>query len=110
MEIKRELIESREYQIKIAEVASRQNTLVVLPTGLGKSFIALLIAEKRLKKYPDSKIVITAPTRPLAAQHKRLFEKLTDLDEEEIGLITGCLLYTSPSPRDGLLSRMPSSA
>ena len=25
-------------------------------------------------------------------------------------LRTGCLLYTSPSPRDGLLSRMPSSA
>ena len=24
--------------------------------------------------------------------------------------IVGCLLYTSPSPRDGLLSRMPSSA
>ena len=26
------------------------------------------------------------------------------------GKINGCLLYTSPSPRDGLLSRMPSSA
>ena len=26
------------------------------------------------------------------------------------GLLAGCLLYTSPSPRDGLLSRMPSSA
>ena len=25
-------------------------------------------------------------------------------------LYMGCLLYTSPSPRDGLLSRMPSSA
>ena len=25
-------------------------------------------------------------------------------------LFTDCLLYTSPSPRDGLLSRMPSSA
>ena len=25
-------------------------------------------------------------------------------------LAVGCLLYTSPSPRDGLLSRMPSSA
>ena len=25
-------------------------------------------------------------------------------------LLAGCLLYTSPSPRDGLLSRMPSSA
>ena len=27
-----------------------------------------------------------------------------------IGKLVGCLLYTSPSPRDGLLSRMPSSA
>ena len=26
------------------------------------------------------------------------------------GLLGACLLYTSPSPRDGLLSRMPSSA
>ena len=26
------------------------------------------------------------------------------------GVINSCLLYTSPSPRDGLLSRMPSSA
>ena len=26
------------------------------------------------------------------------------------GLVMNCLLYTSPSPRDGLLSRMPSSA
>ena len=25
-------------------------------------------------------------------------------------ILMGCLLYTSPSPRDGLLSRMPSSA
>ena len=30
--------------------------------------------------------------------------------EENGALATGCLLYTSPSPRDGLLSRMPSSA
>ena len=26
------------------------------------------------------------------------------------GMVLRCLLYTSPSPRDGLLSRMPSSA
>ena len=31
-------------------------------------------------------------------------------DENDKGLHTVCLLYTSPSPRDGLLSRMPSSA
>ena len=28
----------------------------------------------------------------------------------KLAKIKGCLLYTSPSPRDGLLSRMPSSA
>ena len=35
---------------------------------------------------------------------------LTAEQEEEAQLISDCLLYTSPSPRDGLLSRMPSSA
>ena len=34
----------------------------------------------------------------------------TDRDPEVYRSIGGCLLYTSPSPRDGLLSRMPSSA
>ena len=29
---------------------------------------------------------------------------------EAQGTVLTCLLYTSPSPRDGLLSRMPSSA
>ena len=31
-------------------------------------------------------------------------------DDEILGLIETCLLYTSPSPRDGTSSRMPSSA
>ena len=33
-----------------------------------------------------------------------------DADGSLLGLYRNCLLYTSPSPRDGLLSRMPSSA
>ena len=38
-------------------------------------------------------------------------EQLTDQNREiVVARIWGCLLYTSPSPRDGLLSRMPSSA
>ena len=39
--------------------------------------------------------------------------KLTDVfagDADIVARYQGCLLYTSPSPRDGLLSRMPSSA
>ena len=34
-------------------------------------------------------------------------DKITDPHRK---MVTACLLYTSPSPRDGLLSRMPSSA
>ena len=40
--------------------------------------------------------------------------KVDKIKKEEItkryGYTYPCLLYTSPSPRDGLLSRMPSSA
>ena len=35
---------------------------------------------------------------------------LTENVDEGSGAVMACLLYTSPSPRDGLLSRMPSSA
>ena len=40
------------------------------------------------------------------AYYNVLFDRAVDEAYELIG----CLLYTSPSPRDGLLSRMPSSA
>ena len=33
-----------------------------------------------------------------------------EIESGETHAIMGCLLYTSPSPRDGLLCRMPSSA
>ena len=35
---------------------------------------------------------------------------LVDQNQDFNNLASNCLLYTSPSPRDGLLSRMPSSA
>ena len=37
-------------------------------------------------------------------------QMLYGANEVELGKQWACLLYTSPSPRDGLLSRMPSSA
>ena len=37
-------------------------------------------------------------------------EMCADDGKKTSGLVVFCLLYTSPSPRDGLLSRMPSSA
>ena len=36
--------------------------------------------------------------------------RVPEQEEGEVKQLEGCLLYTSPSPRDGLLSRMPSSA
>ena len=38
------------------------------------------------------------------------YEKSVFVDGSESYNPNNCLLYTSPSPRDGLLSRMPSSA
>ncbi len=63
----------REYQKKIFETAKQRNTLIVLPTGLGKTLIALMLAIERLKKYPKTKILFLAPTRPLVEQHFNYF-------------------------------------
>jgi len=66
-------LERREYQTQIAGRASKGNTLVVLPTGLGKTVIAILVAEERHAKL-NGKIFVLAPTRPLVIQHYDAFK------------------------------------
>jgi Fanconi anemia group M protein len=102
MLFKNGVVEPREYQKAIAETASRKNTLVVLPTGMGKTLIAVLVGINRLEKYPESRILITAPTRPLNAQHKKSFEQFTTIDPEEIVLITGKI---KPEEREQLYKK-----
>src|SRR5437867_1978059 len=65
----------REYQDRIARSALSANTLVVLPTGLGKTMIALIVAQGRLGLAPEGKVLILAPTRPLVLQHSEFFRK-----------------------------------
>ena len=48
------------------------------------------------------------PQDAYSADLKEEFKELPN--ETDSGKLVACLLYTSPSPRDGLLSRMPSSA
>ena len=67
------LIAGRDYQINIAQTASNHNTLVVLPTSLGKTIIAILTIANTLQTAPESKILVMAPTRPLVQQHYDTF-------------------------------------
>ncbi len=68
-------LEDRAYQGAIAAVASAQNTLVVLPTGLGKTAIALRVIADRLLAEPTRSVLFLAPTRPLVVQHAREVER-----------------------------------
>ena len=70
------LLEERAYQTAIASEAFEHNTLVVLPTGLGKTAIALRVAAASLLREPTRSILLLAPTRPLVVQHARDAERL----------------------------------
>jgi len=77
-------IEVRGYQVKIAEECSNKNSLVVLPTGLGKTIIAVLVASKILENVPsESKIIVLAPTRPLINQHYETFLKFLNIPKDK---------------------------
>ena len=74
--LKENCIQWREYQVNISRAAIERNTLIVLPTALGKTMIALFNAVELLAKAPQAKIFILAPTRPLVMQHYQTFIKL----------------------------------
>lgn len=81
-------IEPREYQISLFKDAIDRNTLIVLPTGLGKTIIAAMVAEYVLKQR-NEKVIFLAPTRPLITQHYETMKKLLDLKDDEISKFTG---------------------
>ncbi|HWQ68287.1 MAG TPA: helicase-related protein [Methanospirillum sp.] len=66
-----EKVQLRDYQVEIATDALKQNTLVILPTGLGKTVCALLVMVPRLTE--SLKVIMVAPTKPLCEQHYQFF-------------------------------------
>lgn len=84
-----ESIEAREYQRTIAKSALAANTLVVLPTGLGKTIVAMLVAAERLAAFPQGKILVLAPTRPLVLQHAEFFRDHFSDREAKSVVLTG---------------------
>ena len=82
-------LKPRDYQISIVETAKEKNTLVILPTGVGKTLIALMLSIDRLKKFPGKKVLILAPTRPLVEQHLESFKKQLPELFADLQLFTG---------------------
>ncbi|MFX0073627.1 MAG: DEAD/DEAH box helicase, partial [Candidatus Hermodarchaeota archaeon] len=88
--LKKDKVKFRHYQNNIVKISKNKNTLVVLPTGLGKTIIGILLIAHSLEKYNKrAKIIILAPTRPLVSQHRSSCEKFLNLEKEEICLLTG---------------------
>ena len=79
----------RLYQKQIMEVASEANTLVILPTALGKTIISILVAADVLYNYRDLRVLIMAPTRPLVMQHRESFMRVLRLKEKDFCVLTG---------------------
>ena len=78
--IKKDSIESRLYQQVLAgDVLKKGNTMVVAPTALGKTIVAILVAADRLQKVKNSKVLILAPSKPLAIQHEDSFKEFLTL-------------------------------
>src|SRR3989338_7411113 len=91
--------EPRLYQQTILATAAEKNTLVVLPTGMGKTNIFLMLVAQRLGQYPNSKILFIGPTRPLIEQYMNVFKANFEIEENKMAIFTGMV---SPQKREAL--------
>lgn len=95
--LKPESIKPREFQLNIAENSLKNNTLVVLPTGLGKTYIALLVTAKFLPK----RVLFLAPSKPLVLQHFHSCERCL---KTKINFLTGEI---RPKERESIWKTFP---
>lgn len=62
------VVEFRGFQANLARIAGKQDTLVVLPTGMGKTVVALLALADGMQAGAE-RVLFLAPTKPLVEQH-----------------------------------------
>jgi len=84
----------REYQLQIVRQALIRNTMVTLPTGLGKTFIAAVVMFNFYRWYPTSKIVFMAPTKPLVAQQIEACHNVMGIPIDDTAEMTGAMQPT----------------
>ena len=110
--LKERTVEERKYQISIARAAEKASTMVILPTGLGKTTIALLVILKKLEEAGASlsggeekervrrggecgagrgKILFLAPTRPLVEQHAAFLRNVLNINPSSVVVFTGSI-------------------
>jgi len=87
--LKKGVLEPRPYQLSAAKnILEKGNALVVMPTALGKTFVALLVMAGLLKKNNSAKFIFLAPTKPLAAQQAKRIQSTLEVGGE-VALLTG---------------------
>ncbi len=69
----------------LAASALKSSSLIVVPTGLGKTVIALMVLLARLDK---GRVLFLAPTKPLVEQHAAFLRRVLK-DEGEVTMMTG---------------------
>ena len=84
--IKKSSIEHRDYQDNLARQAISENCLIVLPTGLGKTTVALHVIAEFLSRGKGG-VLFLAPTRVLAHQHYEFLKNNLLIDD--VALVTG---------------------
>ena len=98
--------------MKVSEntkVSTDLKTILSIVVGVAVGVWAYFGIEERLNKLETADTLFQADLLKKAEQEPKNLEMYM-LIEHLATQIESCLLYTSPSPRDGLLSRMPSSA
>lgn len=87
--LRKDSVEFRSYQNSISQRALGKNTLVILPTALGKTIISLFVCANTLYNFRDKRVLIMAPTRPLVTQHMNSFFSVLKIFEDQIAEVTG---------------------
>jgi len=81
----------RKYQLEIARSAILHNTLVSLPTGLGKTLIAAVVMYNFYRWFPKGKVIFLAPTRPLVRQQIEACYNIMGIPEKDTAEISGTI-------------------
>ncbi|XP_045423849.1 Fanconi anemia group M protein [Lemur catta] len=79
----------RDYQLQISRTALFCNTLVCLPTGLGKTFIAAVVMYNFYRWFPSGKVVFMAPTKPLVTQQMEACYQVMGIPQFHMAEMTG---------------------